>query len=264
MPRVIPRNNVRISRVNKFVRANKPAILQTELIPGDRGPEGPSGAMESPADVGKLPFSTAVENAVEWRFATQDDIHEGFSASFTGGTTIEVGASVTPHCTWHSANGEPLSAVFTDSLDNTIDVLDTTSFDAPTYSSDVPTTIDMQLVVVGPSAKTLHSPVHIEPRSFWGAGPIGVYSQADAEALASSELIGARGQDASGNVGSGQELKTYLPKSIYTTAPSFLFGAIPTDFGVTTVTITRNSVSQDYWACGSASEDTGPTAVKVQ
>lgn len=117
--------------------------------------------------------------AYDIRQLTQDDILPGFSInSFTGGSTVEIGASVVNPAFSASYSSTPASATINNSVTGTNSL--TTPFTSYTYSHTFTETSQTSLVftltAVSTSTKTATQDINWYPRSFGGVGTAGATS----------------------------------------------------------------------------------------
>ena len=143
------------------------------------------GIQENPVAAGVPPNDSSVYvwNGTEFvaRQLTQDDIAAGFAIeSFSGGSTVETGATVTNPSFTASYSEEPSSA----SIANTADIDSPLALVAPYTSGTVtgaftlsaPGAITFTLTAVGPTTKTATQAIDFEDRGFGGIGAAGATS----------------------------------------------------------------------------------------
>jgi hypothetical protein len=127
--------------------------------------------------------SVYVWNGTEWvaRQLTADDIAAGFSiSSFSGGSTIETGGTVTNPAFTASYSSEPESASITntDGIDSplTLTAPFTSGTVTGTFSHSTPVNVVFTLSADGPPTKTATQTIAFEDRGFGGVGGIGATS----------------------------------------------------------------------------------------
>lgn len=129
---------------------------------------------------GYVPVATS-STAASWSQLTQDDIAPGFSiSSFTGGSVVEVGITVTNPAFAAAYSTTPTSA----SITNTDNIGSPLALTAPFTSGTVTGSFHhttagaatFTLTAVGPVTKTATTAINWEPRTFSGIGAAGATS----------------------------------------------------------------------------------------
>lgn len=144
-----------------------------------------AGFQDRPVDPGAPTNDSNVYvwNGTEWvaRQLTADDIAAGFSiTSFTGGSTVETGATVTNPTFSASYSSLPTSAQITNSDGIDSPLVLTTPFTSGTvtgaFTHSSPANVTFTLTAVGPTTKTATQTIAFQDRGFGGIGTAGATS----------------------------------------------------------------------------------------
>lgn len=128
-----------------------------------------------------LPIFDTSPNHYSIRQLTQDDIAAGFTiTSFAGGSTVEIGATVTNPAFTASYNMTPSSAQITntDGMDSPLILFSpyTSGTVVGSFYHTSQTSVVFTLTAVATSTKTANSNINFYPRSFSGVGSAGATS----------------------------------------------------------------------------------------
>lgn len=165
------------------------------------------GFQDRPVNAAAPPNDSSVYvwNGTEWvaRQLTQDDIATGFSIeSFSGGSVVETGATVTNPTFTASYSSEPASANITntDGIDSPLDLVApyTSGTVTGAFSHSSPANVVFTLTAVGATTKTATQTIAFQDRSFGGIGTPGATSAT------------ASGNDAVLNGGAGTLADSFL------------------------------------------------------
>lgn len=110
----------------------------------------------------------------QWGQLTQDDILPGFSINFSGGSVVEIGATVTNPTFSASYSSTPTSATITntDGISSPLNL--TTPFTSGTvtgsFSKSIANSTTFTLTAVGTSTKSASQTISWQPRTFGGVG----------------------------------------------------------------------------------------------
>jgi hypothetical protein len=199
--------------------------VQTSVWTGDSLPPSPPFSGNA-TELQGVPIATTtpIQSAVpvfdgtsySIRPLTLDDILPGFSIeSFSGGSTVEVGATVTNPAFTASYSATPASATITNTDGTDSPLVLSTPFTSGTvvgtFHKTAPASVTFTLTAVGASTKTASQSINFFERVFAGAGTAGATS---ATASGSSAvLVAASGTLASEGLFSGIVGDTFGPVS---------------------------------------------------
>lgn len=132
-----------------------------------------------------VPIYNTSLNHYDIRQITQDDIAAGFSiTSFSGGSVVEIGATVSNPAFVASYSSTPISANITntDNIDSPLNLV--TPFTSGTvvgnFHHTLAATVTFTLTAVSTSTRTAAQTILFEPRSFGGVGSTGATSSVSA------------------------------------------------------------------------------------
>lgn len=130
-----------------------------------------------PSNTSMAPVATSNESA-SWRQLDEDDVLPGFSiTSFTGGSTVEIGATVTNPAFVAAYSALPTSAAITntDGIDSPLNL--TTPFTHGTvvgsFHKTTAASITFTLTAIQSTTKTATQAITFAPRTFGGVGTAG-------------------------------------------------------------------------------------------
>lgn len=222
----------------------------------------------SPASQYAVPMDDGA-GAIAWSKVKPFMLAPDFSASLSGGGTVEVGATVaTPAFTASYVDGPPTTATLTDNDGNAAqNVVSTPSSFASAYSftktannASVTFTLAATKGVESDSAQASYA---WRPRVYWGVGVDGLTTESHIEALANNALASSRSRSFTLAPGSGEHMYYAFPSSYGT--PTFTVGGFEGGFDlVGTVSVTNaNGVAQNYLLYKSTNANLGSTNVVV-
>lgn len=193
-----------------------------------------------------------------------------FSASLSGGGTVEVGQPVaTPAFTASYVAGPATALTFSDSDGNTPqNVLSTPSAFSSAYSftktaNNAVVTFTLA-AVKGSETSSPTAQYAWRPKVFWGNGAAGLSTEADIEALANSALASSRARTFTLAPGAAQYIYYAIPSSYGT--PTFTVGGFEGGFQLvaSAVSVTNGyGVAQNYDLWRSTNPNLGSTQVVV-
>lgn len=212
------------SGTNDAPRVNPAALSRTRLviIKDETGaidfyPSAVAGVNldNLPSNTSMVPVATTNESA-SWRQLDQDDVLAGFSiTSFGGGSTVEIGATVTNPAFTASYSALPVSAAITNTDGTSSPTNLTTPFTSGTvvgsFHKTTQTAVTFTLTAVGTTTKTATQAITWLPRVFAGVGTAGATG-----ATASgnnANLTGATGTLSNEGLSASQVGATYGPFS---------------------------------------------------
>lgn len=183
---------------------------------------------------------------------TQDMIGPAFAISVSGGTTVEVGATITSQSLSISYTGTataPVTLTDSEGSPTTTLISPFTSVTSPLVTSK--TTNNATVVyTIHANSKTGTTTTSWRPRVYYGSEIPGAHDEAFIEALASSALASSRNRTISVSATVGQRAYYAIPSSYGT--PTFTIGGfVTTHTLMATVSVTNvNGVTQNYdlWA----------------
>lgn len=169
----------------------------------------------TPANTSQVWVATSTSTAAP-RQLTQDDILPGFSiTSFNGGSTVEIGATVTNPAFTASYTSTPASANITntDGIDSplVLTVPYTSGTVVGSFSKTTQASTGFTLTAVGSTTRTAGQNINWQPRSFGGVGTGGA-TGATASAL-NAVLAGATGTLSNAGLSASNVGQTYGPYS---------------------------------------------------
>lgn len=183
---------------------------------------------------------------------TLDMIGPAFAISVSGGTTVEVGATITSQSLSVSYTGTPNAPVtLTDTEGSPVTNL-TTPFTSVVSPLVIAKTANNSTVTytIHANSKTATTTTAWRPRVYYGSAVPGAHDEAFIEALASSALASSRNRTIAVSATAGQRAYYAIPSS-YGTPVFTIGGFVTTHTLMATVNVTNtNGVTQSYdlWA----------------
>jgi hypothetical protein len=261
------------------------AAIVVEVVKGDKGDKGDKGEPGAGFTVPAVPAPNSVLQGVYpdgsgnpfFAPLTLDQILPAFTFSFSGGTNVELGSTVSTPAFTASYSAPPALVTLTDSLGTPVKDVSATpnSFSSnavATYSVITSVTFTLHANVVGGPIKTQNSIFTWLPRIFFGVMTQGAtVDEALIEALSGSYLSGTRANNGfTVNPGAGQVFVYAYPASFGDatfTVGGFEGGVskVPDTGGGLGVRSVTNShgVTLSYLVYASDTANLGLTTVKV-
>jgi hypothetical protein len=271
-------SDVRVTRDISVVRVS-PRVVRVVVSSGAGNGSGGTSQVVSNAGNGLAPVTDNVEGqalfddgagSVVWRAITAEDIVPAFAiASFSGGGTLEIGASVTnPSFTASYTSGPPTSAALTDTEAHSAVnlVAPFTSAVSPYTFTKTANNASVTFTLTAIKGTTLTSTVSYawRPLVYYGVGVDGLNNEAGIEGLSTSTLASSRSRSFTLAPGSGEHIYYAYPASYG--AATFTVGGFEGGFDLVSATISvtnTNGVTQDYRLYKSTNANLGSTSVVV-